>query len=154
MKKKHKILKFSNGSMIEFKGKHSGDKMYSCGDRFLICEAEPYTREEAIKEGILHDVTKEAQELNFILSVAISNPLWALINDIPARWKIDTINSRVIDILTMLKSSMLKLVSPWKPVLLFDTYLQTHCKNNIIRLKAILEKGDNFETVITISLPK
>jgi hypothetical protein len=118
-----------------------------------------YRREQALKDGILIDVTKMAQKAGFTIPVAITDTVWSTFivwtdNDTQQQTYQDT-NGRLWDVLSMLRFSI---GSGQKANCI-------HYKLNIVPrdgrtkkakltlLKAAIGAGDNGEPVITVMLP-
>lgn len=138
-----------------------------------------YSRKDAIEDGVLFDVTETAKEAGFKWPVAITVGVWALINNIPSSKYYQSVSGRLWDVLWM----AFRTIKTRKPiqrkdgsqqlnyeivmhhleeklvvkkdivthVILKETYENRMISN--VSLKMIAGPGDNFEPVITISLP-
>lgn len=62
-----------------------------------------YTRNQAIEDGLLVDVTQQAKEAGFNCSVCVTNGVWAVINEIPDNVKRQDADGRLWDVLFMLR---------------------------------------------------
>lgn len=59
-----------------------------------------YTRQDALQDGILIDVTTQAKEVGFVFPVAITQMLWNIIQQVP-KSKYGDADSRLWDVLYM-----------------------------------------------------
>lgn len=100
-----------------------------------------YTREDALKDGALVDVTEMAKEAGFLIPVAVTNAVWSYIAD-------GDINGRLWDTIFTLSCAVRKPLPT--DVLLY----KVQYGNRLVELKAIRGLGDNCEPVITIMLPE
>jgi hypothetical protein len=111
-----------------------------------------HSRETALKEEFIFDISKLATEAGIIYPTAITDTLMELVNNKP---KHEDKEGRIWDILTMLKYAIKK-AKPNTSTLKFSLILNeilTHKKNpQGIELKAIVHGGDNQEPVITIMI--
>ena len=61
-----------------------------------------YTRSQAIEDGVLIDVSEMAREAGFQWPVAVTAGVWALVNDIPPRYRgLQDPDGRLWDVLWM-----------------------------------------------------
>lgn len=122
-----------------------------------------YTRQQAINDGALIDVTETAREYGYQTPVAISCAAWVncVINDADvseneaarhAQWN-------TIDILMALAKAVMQGKGKGKrgAVLLFEVALTIRKdgarKNQWVTLKGTIDGGDDGKPVITIRLP-
>lgn len=119
-----------------------------------------YSRAEAIEDGDLLDVTKEAQETGFRYPVALTSAAFAhavAMTDAAKRAGNDP-RGRLHDVLYMLLYAM-KTRTPTRTAdggqeLLYNLYVvQKSTRPTRTTLKAHIGPGDNLEPVITIMLP-
>lgn len=137
-----------------------------------------YTRQQAIEDGVLIDVSKIAKEAGFNNPVAITAGVNTLINNIPKSRSYQDYNGRLWDVLYMgsigarnnrNKSQFLySLILPhierkevyYKPKIDFEKgiYKEGYWKEKNVMidnttLKMVISGGDHGEPVITIMLP-
>ena len=60
-----------------------------------------YSRAQAIEDGVLVDVTEMAREAGFKWPFAMTAEVYALINDIPKKYKHEDIKGRLWDVLML-----------------------------------------------------
>ena len=108
-----------------------------------------YTREQAIKDGNLVDVSEMGKEAGFNIPVAITRSLHSIIEDIPPRSHYQSYQGRLWDILFM---GNLAARNNLDTDTLYYKLILTHGRNKYITLKMVLHGGDNGEPVITIML--
>lgn len=101
-----------------------------------------YTREDALADGVLIDVTEMAKEAGFKVPVAVTSGVWG------AYISQDDINGRLWDTLFMLHFAIKKSVATNM------LFYKVRYGNKLIRLKAVIGPGDNLEPVMTIMLPE
>ena len=109
-----------------------------------------YTRADAIADGALVDVTKTAQEAGFVWPVAITQGLWATINDIPKSKSYQDVQGRLWDVLYM---AFLAARGRPDDAQLNYRVIMHHGRKTYITLKMVSGPGDQAEPVITIMLP-
>jgi hypothetical protein len=105
-----------------------------------------YTREQAIEDGVLIDVTETARQL-FKIPVAVTSALWALIEK-PTKYQ-DTMG-RLWDVLWMAHMAA-KGLSDNQDTLYYKLSL-TDGRKKIQTLKMVCDGGDDGEPVLTIML--
>lgn len=109
-----------------------------------------YTRADAIRDGILIDVTDAAKESGFVIPVAVTEAIWNTYI-IPSEQAIEEGQSetgRLHDLLWMLYVAIHSGGSDGSKIrfpVIFDT--------DIVVLKALCHGGDQGEPVITVMLP-
>jgi hypothetical protein len=109
-----------------------------------------YTRKQAIKDGILVDVTAQAKETGFKVPVAITSTVYD--KYIPSDLHGQDERGRLHDLLWML---FLKARGCEERIIFFEVIFQmTESKQEVIKLKAIIGPGDTPEPVLTIMLPE
>jgi hypothetical protein len=109
-----------------------------------------YTRKQAIEDGVLIDVTKQAKETGFKIPVAITSSLWYG-HIVPKDVTGQSIEGRLHDALWML---FLKAKGSEESIIIFDVIFQmTEEKQETVKIKAIIGPGDTPEPVLTILYP-
>jgi len=109
-----------------------------------------YTRNQAIDDGVLVDVTEMAREAGFKVFVAITCTLHEIINTIPKN-SCQDFEGRLWDVLYM--GALAARNNPTQSTILYVLRL-THGRKKNITLKMVISGGDNGEPVITIMLPE
>jgi hypothetical protein len=108
-----------------------------------------YSRSDAIRDEVLIDVSKFAQEeVGFKVPVAITSALSGYVNsDLPGQ----SINGRLWDVLCLLH---LKAKGSDKDTIFYDVIFQmTEDKHETVNLKAVIGPGDDLlSPVLTIML--
>lgn len=108
-----------------------------------------YTREQAIEDGVLADVSELAKEAGIIFPVAITSGLYGALNPTEKDEGQD-IKGRLWDLFTIFKSEARKGGS----LIRFHFFVRRGKKNTRQEIKAICGPGDNAEPVITMMLPE
>ena len=111
-----------------------------------------YTREQAIEDGVLVDVTETAREAGFKINVVITGPLWATINDIPAYAVGQDVEGRLWDVLWM--ASVGARNNKNESYFHFPVYMAVYGAVREIELFCEVHPGDNGEAVCTIGYPE
>ena len=112
-----------------------------------------YTRAQAIKDGVLFDVSETARESGFIWPVAITAAVQALIEAIPPRLRgINDVDGRLWDVLWMAYMAIRKAPHGGDDLLYYGLILPHGRKKNVT-LKLVTGPGDQGEPVVTIMLP-
>lgn len=110
-----------------------------------------YTRQQAIEDGVLIDVSTMAQEAGFRLPVAITAGVHSMIEDIPASKSYQDYAGRLWDVLYMASISARR-TNRDKNEFLYELIMH-HGRKTYVTLKCVIHGGDNGEPVITIMLP-
>lgn len=119
-----------------------------------------YTREDAIEDGNLIDVTETAKEAGIKFPVALTAAVYAKIEDKP---DIEDIDGRTWDVVWMLKCAITGAIPSKKvgeSLIYFELILNDSNVNyesfkpKEITLKALVHGGDAGEPVITVMLPE
>lgn len=118
-----------------------------------------YTREDALNDGVLVDVTKTANEAGFNCPVAITKALFERIALIPTKHSYQSYSGRLWDVLFMammrIKASKERgSVLIYKVILFTDHREDQEEEENPTKLKLVAGPGDVGELVITIMLPE
>ncbi len=111
-----------------------------------------YTREQAIEEGVLINVSEMAEEAGFRWPVAVTVNVWVyyIIPDDDSRSCGQSEDGRLWDLLTMLRLYS----HHGGEIVTFKVYfLMQGNKKKLVTLKAVAGPGDNGEPVITVMLP-
>ena len=112
-----------------------------------------YTRQQAIEDGVLIDVSEMAKEAGFKWPVAVTTGVWAAIQNIPPKLQgIQDTGGRLWDVLYMLKWATKRGGTVTNYRLIMDRN-ENKRRLRYLDLKAISGPGDNHEPVITIMLP-
>jgi hypothetical protein len=111
-----------------------------------------YTRKQAIADGVLVDVSPQAQETGFKIPVAITSTLYDryVRSDLPGQDE----RGRLHDLLWML---FLKARGCEESIIFYEVIFQMDENHpETIKLKAIIGPGDSFSEspVLTIMLPE
>lgn len=118
-----------------------------------------YTREQALEDGVLVDVTDTAREAGFTIPVAVTAAVWNLIRPTRAeqeRWAQDE-QGRLWDALWMCRLAIRR--SDAVDELAFTAAFQTQDREgfrnrlSIVALKAHSGPGDDGEHVLTVMFP-
>jgi len=112
-----------------------------------------YTREQAIADGVLVDVTKTAKEAGFTVPVAVTDHVWGEVIT-PRDQQRSTGQSeagRLWDVLSVLRYAV-KASQEDGALLLFKVLMQDAYRH-YVQLKSEIGPGDHGEPVITIMLP-
>lgn len=116
-----------------------------------------YTREQALEDGILIDVTKNSEKLGIKVPVAITAALWSEINNIPEKFSFQSPEYRLSEVLFMLKINIIRYGD--ESQINYKTGIEHEIETNNgkilkeLEVKAVIGLGDNHETVMTIMLP-
>lgn len=111
-----------------------------------------YSREQAIDDGFLVDVSEWAKETGFKYPVAMTREVWDRYVEVPEGVECQDIRGRAHDCLWM---CLLAARRTSGPEMLFTVYVRNdNRKPKPVRLKAICGPGDDPRPVITIMLPE
>ena len=105
-----------------------------------------YTREEALNDGLLIDITKTAQEVGFKFPVAVTSSVWEGIvqPDKTALADGESIEGRLWDLVFIKKQKQSSSFTK------YELYATKNGEQELRHVKAVIGPGDNFEPVITI----
>jgi hypothetical protein len=114
-----------------------------------------HTRADAIRDGVLIDVSAAARDAGFLYPVALTAAAWSRCVEVPPGVVCQDEAGRLWDVLTMLR------VAAGRPSddpheLLFAVHVRTDNRERtppLVRLKAVCGPGDDGEPVITILTP-
>jgi len=111
-----------------------------------------YTRAQALEDGVLVDVSELAREAGFVWPVALTAAVWALVEDIPRRYRAwQTVEGRLSDALWMAYCGIRS--AEHSSTELRYTLLMDHGLRRYLTLKLVTGPGDHGEPVVTIMLP-
>lgn len=112
-----------------------------------------YTRAQALKDGVLVNVSEMAKEAGFKIPVAVTHAVWHeyVVPDVRARGYQD-IEGRLWDILKMLLFAIKSGARGSQVSFTVSMIMKAKQRRNIT-FKAICHPGDDLEPVITIMLP-
>ncbi|MDO8282671.1 MAG: hypothetical protein Q7U10_08665 [Thermodesulfovibrionia bacterium] len=130
-----------------------GDKIQGGAfDGFKVISV--YTREQAIEDGFLVDVSTTAKEAGFRYPVAVTRAVWDtyIVPDEKARAWGQGEDGRLWDTLWML---MWEIRQGGESEILYKLYfVMKEKQRRLVTLKAVCGPGDDGEPVITIMLPE
>lgn len=118
-----------------------------------------YTRENAIEDGVLIDVTERAKEAGFRYNTCVTSAVWAMIDpsqELAAKTGCDT-QGRLWDVLFMARLAMKKAL-PGQTRVSFELILPQTVREGgtpaeIKTLDVHIGPGDTAEPVITFMVP-
>jgi hypothetical protein len=113
-----------------------------------------YTRADAIRDGVLIDVSATAKEAGFKYPVALTAAAWAQCVAVPPGVLCQDEAGRLWDVLTMLRLAVRE-QSGGARELRFAVHVRNDSRNGtppLVRLKALCGPGDKGEPVLTVML--
>lgn len=110
-----------------------------------------YSRKQAIKDGVLVDVSATAKEAGFKWPFAMTAEVWSLIEQIPAKFSHEDLQGRLWDVLMMARHAI-RNAKPGEEEIFYDLILHQDGSNRL-RLKIHCGPGDSCEPVLTLMLP-
>jgi len=111
-----------------------------------------YSRENALEDGVLVDVSTVALEAGIKFPVALTRTVWDKYVEVPEGVTCQDVNGRLWDILWMFKQAIHR--SKGGDILNYQVYVRNNNRGPRLEwLKAICGPGDDLEPVITIMLP-
>jgi hypothetical protein len=113
-----------------------------------------YSRQQAVEDGVLVDVTATAREAGFRYPVALTATVFGAYVEVPPSMSGQDAPGRLWDILWMLRHAI-RGDSEGGPVILFQLLVRNSetAPPRLVTLKSICGPGDDAEPVITIMLP-
>jgi len=114
-----------------------------------------YTRQQALDDGMLVDLTEWAKETGFRIPVACTRALWDGHLEPPKGTEElgQSLRGRTHDLLWMLYVAIRK-ASASNDLLHFEViFLSRHKRHETVQLKAVCGPGDQGEPVLTVMLP-
>lgn len=111
-----------------------------------------YSRQQAIEDGVLINVSATARQLGIVYPVAITDTVWHGYIEPSAKSKSlgQSVMGRLWDVLWMFR---IKAHVKTAPRLHFQVYFLMDGKMELVELKAVCGPGDTPAPVITIMLP-
>jgi hypothetical protein len=111
-----------------------------------------YTRQNAIEDGTLIDVSSVGKETGIKFPLAMTRAVWERYVEIPKGVMGQDLQGRLWDIVWMLKMGIFR--SRGGDIVNFQIYVRNSAgRPKLETLKSICGPGDNAEPVITIMLP-
>jgi len=113
-----------------------------------------YTRQQAIADGMLTDVSGLAREAGFRFPVAVTNTVWAeiIVPDDDGKIAGQSEKGRLWDVLMCLRYAISK-SNGNVDRLIFSVLVLRNGNVEKVKLRAICHPGDNGEPVLTIMYP-
>lgn len=113
-----------------------------------------YTRADALRDGVLTDVTATASEVGIKYPVAITHAVHASYVHVPDGVAGQDERGRLWDILFMLRFAITRHPDAEGDTLLYTVFVRTDdTAPTPVKLKAVCHPGDEGEPVITVLLP-
>jgi hypothetical protein len=112
--------------------------------------ADRYTRADALRDGVLMDVSAAAREAGFLCPVALTWAVWARCVNVPFGVEFQDEASRVWGLLFQLGCAIL---GGGVPEVRFGVRVRNHDREGtppLVPLKAVCGHGDQGEPVITV----
>ena len=113
-----------------------------------------YTCADALRDGVLIDVSATAREAGFRWPVALTCAAWERCVSVPPGVACQDEAGRLWDVLFMLRCAAAR--SDGGRVLLFELHVRNDNRDGtppLVRLKAVCGPGDDGEPVMTVMLP-
>ncbi len=114
-----------------------------------------YTRGDAIRDGVLIDVSAPAREAGFKYPVALTAAVWGQCVAVPEGVVCQDEAGRLWDVLTMLRWAIRRQDSGAREVR-FGVHVRKDNRERtppLVRLKAVCGPGDEGEPVVTVMMP-
>jgi hypothetical protein len=114
-----------------------------------------YTRADAIRDGVLIDVSATAKESGFKFPVALTAAVWVKCVEVPAGVRCQDEAGRLWDVLTMLRFAIHG-SKDGAGLVRFAVHVRNDNRDRtppLVRLKALCGPGDQGEPVVTVMLP-
>lgn len=109
-----------------------------------------YTRQQALEDGVLVDVSTLGQEAGFRFPVALTRAVWSHYVEVPEGVTGQDETGRLWDILQMLRWAIKK-APAGESILLFEVLVRNdNHQPRKVQLKSVCGPGDEAEPVITI----
>jgi len=110
-----------------------------------------YTRQEAIDDGTLINITDITKQRGFKFPVCITSRLYACLESIPKKYSLETVRGRINDILDMLIFKIQISKEKASDIIYFQVIIHDSRNSKTPkRLYSRCSAGDNMEPVITI----
>jgi hypothetical protein len=113
-----------------------------------------YTRADALRDGVLIDVSATAREAGFKYPVALTAAAWVKCVVVPSDVHCQDEAGRLWDVLTMLRWAIKR--GKDSAEVRFGVHVRNDNRDRtppLVRLKALCGPGDQGEPVITVMLP-
>jgi hypothetical protein len=113
-----------------------------------------YTRADAIRDGVLIDVTPTAREAGIRYPVALTRAVWERCVAVPPGVLFQDERGRLWDVVWMLCCAITR--QPAGRVITFALHVRNDNRERnppLVRLKAVCGPGDGGEPVLTVMLP-
>lgn len=107
-----------------------------------------YSRQDALEDGVLHDLSELAEEAGFTLPLAVTASVWSDLNDIPADHSHESVTGRAWDMLVMALYAVRRMRED-SDTLSFTMILHTS-EGRERTYKMVCGPGDAGEAVMTI----
>jgi hypothetical protein len=114
-----------------------------------------YTRADAIRDGVLIDVTETAKEAGIRYPVALTAAVWARCVAVPHGVECQDESGRLFDVLWMLLLAIRQ--SAGGPEVRFGVHVRNDNRERtppLVRLKAVCGPDDDGSPCITVMLPE
>jgi hypothetical protein len=114
-----------------------------------------YTRADAIRDGVLIDVSATAKEAGFRWPVALTSAAWERCVTVPPGVECQDEAGRLWDVLWLLRLAVGR--SDGGPEVRFGVHVRDDNRERtppLVRLKAVCGPGDAGEPVVTVMLPE
>ncbi|MBE0522583.1 MAG: hypothetical protein IBX39_10015 [Candidatus Methanoperedenaceae archaeon] len=115
-----------------------------------------YSREQALKDGVLVDVTETAKEAGIKYPVAVTEALWNYIEPTKKLTEMgQSIQGRLWDVLYLFATAGRGVPGGCSKLLYSVSFLMENSesfKPHVVKLTAVISPGDNHEPVITLML--
>ncbi len=108
-----------------------------------------YSREDALEDGVLVDISSFAREAGFKFPVAVTRELYDILEP-SDKMSGQDFKGRAWDMFTVLRLAIRKASTPDRVI--FQTLFLMENGKKLVNLKALCGPGDNMEPVITIML--
>ena len=112
-----------------------------------------YTRADALRDGVLIDVSATAREAGIRYPVALTAAVWARCVAVPPGVECQDEAGRLRDVVWMLRVGVQRAGGR---VVLFSLHVRNSNRSGtppLVRLKAVCDPGDQREPVITVMMP-
>jgi hypothetical protein len=113
-----------------------------------------YTRADAIRDGVLIDVSEAAKEAGFRFPVALTAAVWGRCVAVPSGVQCQDEAGRLWDVLTMLRLAIGR--SGGGPEVRFAVHVRNDNRERtppLVRLKALCGPDDDGSPCVTVMLP-
>ncbi|MDW7726886.1 MAG: DUF6573 family protein [Candidatus Methanoperedens sp.] len=115
-----------------------------------------YSREQAIKDGVLVDVTETAKEAGIRYHTAVTEALWNYIEPTEKLARMgQSVQGRLWDVLYLFTIAARCVPKGCAELFYSVSFLMENSelfKTHVVKLKAVIGPGDNHEPVITLML--